>query len=69
MSDEAPDIVARLREWSAADWDTHAVISRNNRPVGDMGWVRDAMDLHDTVLDAAVEIERLRAALAKGGAP
>ncbi len=55
------DIVDRLREWSAADLDTHAVIRRNGEWVGEMPWVKHATDLHADLAQAAAEIERLRA--------
>ena len=58
------DIVERLREWSAADMDTHASLRRNGAQVAEVPWSRHGTDLAEVVLDAAAEIERLRAAQA-----
>jgi hypothetical protein len=60
MTQQTTDIVARLREWSAADYDTSAVLRRNGEWVADVPWVRHATALHETVLHAADEITRLR---------
>lgn len=63
MSEPVPtttDIVARLREWSAADLDTHAVLRRKGRAVAEVPWVRHATDLHADLAQAAAEIGRLR---------
>jgi hypothetical protein len=54
------DIVQRLREWSAADMDTHASLRRNGQQVAEVPWARHGTDLAEVVLDAAAEIERLR---------
>jgi hypothetical protein len=58
------DIVARLREWTAADMDTHASLRRHGKQVAVVPWSRHGTDLAETVLEAAAEIERLRAAQA-----
>lgn len=61
------DIVARLREWSAADMDTHAILRRNGLGVAILAWSRHGTDLAETVLGAAAEIERLRRLLDGSG--
>ncbi len=60
---QTTDIVDRLREWSAADLDTHAVLRRRGRVVAEVPWVRHATDLSADMAQAAAEIERLRARL------
>ena len=58
---QSTDVVARLREWSATDLDTHAVLRRRGRVVAEVPWVKHATDLHADLAQAAAEIERLRA--------
>ncbi len=58
------DIISRLREWTVADMDTHAVLRRDGARVADFPWARHATDLCDTAWKAAARIEALEARVA-----